>query len=130
MWLPLQNIKTGRLHIAIQIIEVDTKVTEQPCDAHASTNELSEDSPASDPSWKKSGSVQWRMTLNPLTLKVNDRLAYGFTIRAQESRKFGSPERGKPGYKKVASQWVVAQNRDRFLMILVSPMIALKVVTK
>ncbi|KAM0052148.1 putative C2 domain-containing protein [Helianthus debilis subsp. tardiflorus] len=48
MWLPLQNIITGRLHTAIQVSEVDTKVTEQPCDADASTNELSEDSPASD----------------------------------------------------------------------------------
>ncbi|KAJ0798055.1 hypothetical protein HanPI659440_Chr04g0180651 [Helianthus annuus] len=53
MWLPLQNIKTRRLHIAIQVSEVDTKVTEQPCDADASTNELSEDSPVSDPSQKE-----------------------------------------------------------------------------
>ncbi|KAJ0593274.1 putative C2 domain, synaptotagmin-like mitochondrial-lipid-binding domain, C2 domain superfamily [Helianthus annuus] len=53
MWLPLQNIKTGRLHITIQVIEVDTKVTEQPCDADASASELNEDSPASDPSQKE-----------------------------------------------------------------------------
>ncbi|XP_035831350.1 C2 domain-containing protein At1g53590-like [Helianthus annuus] len=117
MWLPFQNIKTGRLHIAIQVSEVDTKVTEQPCDANASTNELSDDSPVSDHPRKKSGPVQWRMTLNPLTLKANERLAYGFTIRAQEPHKFGSPGRGKPRYKKVVSQWVVAQNRDCFQMM-------------
>lgn len=53
MWLPLQNIKTGRLHIAIKVIEVDTKVTQQPSDVDASANELKEDSSASDPALKE-----------------------------------------------------------------------------
>nr|XP_043630798.1 C2 domain-containing protein At1g53590-like [Erigeron canadensis] len=42
MWLPLQNIKTGRLHIAIEVTEVDTKVTEPPCDGDASSDESKE----------------------------------------------------------------------------------------
>ncbi|KAK9049322.1 hypothetical protein SSX86_031712 [Deinandra increscens subsp. villosa] len=49
MWLPLQNIKTGKLHIMIKVTEVDTKVTELPCDADALANELKEDSLVSDP---------------------------------------------------------------------------------
>ncbi|KAI7730424.1 hypothetical protein M8C21_025370, partial [Ambrosia artemisiifolia] len=53
MWLPLQNIKTGRVNIAIQVTEVDMKVTEPPCDADASANELKEDSSASDPGQKE-----------------------------------------------------------------------------
>ncbi|PSS14276.1 C2 domain-containing protein [Actinidia chinensis var. chinensis] len=32
MWLPLQNIKMGRLHLAITIVEVNRKEPDQPCD--------------------------------------------------------------------------------------------------
>ncbi|KAI3755710.1 hypothetical protein L1987_55516 [Smallanthus sonchifolius] len=53
MWLPLQNIKTGRLHIAIRVIEVDTKVSELSCGVAASTDELNDDSSASDPTQKE-----------------------------------------------------------------------------
>ncbi|KAL8195438.1 hypothetical protein R6Q57_025841 [Mikania cordata] len=53
MWLPLQNIKTGRLHIAIRVTEVDKKVTELPCDADTLANELKEDSFASDSTQKE-----------------------------------------------------------------------------
>ncbi|XP_071727144.1 C2 domain-containing protein At1g53590-like [Rutidosis leptorrhynchoides] len=51
--LPLQNIKTGRLHIAIQVNEVDTKVTEAPCDGDASSNESKEDPFPPDPVQKE-----------------------------------------------------------------------------
>ncbi|KAK9074133.1 hypothetical protein SSX86_006730 [Deinandra increscens subsp. villosa] len=43
IWVPLQNIKTGRLHIAIRVIDVDTEVTKPPRDLDASTNELEPD---------------------------------------------------------------------------------------
>ncbi|XP_076907658.1 C2 domain-containing protein At1g53590-like [Bidens hawaiensis] len=52
MWLPLHNIKTGRLHTAIRIIEVDTKVTELPCDTEVTSGELKEESLSSDPAHK------------------------------------------------------------------------------
>ncbi|GJV43119.1 C2 domain-containing protein-like protein [Tanacetum coccineum] len=40
MWLPLDNIKTGRLHLAIKVIEGVDKLFEQPCDVDASTTEF------------------------------------------------------------------------------------------
>ncbi|KAI3712120.1 hypothetical protein L1987_70669 [Smallanthus sonchifolius] len=38
MWLALENIKTGRLHLAIQVIEAEEKVFEQQYDDSASKN--------------------------------------------------------------------------------------------
>ncbi|XP_071685977.1 C2 domain-containing protein At1g53590-like [Rutidosis leptorrhynchoides] len=32
MWLPLENVKTGRLHLAVRVIEGVEKLFEQPCD--------------------------------------------------------------------------------------------------
>ncbi|KAM0017245.1 putative C2 domain, synaptotagmin-like mitochondrial-lipid-binding domain, C2 domain superfamily [Helianthus debilis subsp. tardiflorus] len=35
MWLPLENIKMGRLHLAVRVIEAGEKVFEQPCNDDA-----------------------------------------------------------------------------------------------
>ncbi|KAD6794462.1 hypothetical protein E3N88_05377 [Mikania micrantha] len=40
MWLALENIKMGRLHLAVKVIEVEEKVSEPPCDGDAPTTEL------------------------------------------------------------------------------------------
>ncbi|KAI3774914.1 hypothetical protein L1987_49477 [Smallanthus sonchifolius] len=40
MWLPLKNIKTGRLHLAVKVIEAEEKVFEQPCDGNAPKSEF------------------------------------------------------------------------------------------
>ncbi|PWA71550.1 calcium-dependent lipid-binding (CaLB domain) family protein [Artemisia annua] len=52
IWLPLQNIKTGRLHITIEVTEVDPKFTEPPCDNDTSNNELQETPFIPDPTQK------------------------------------------------------------------------------
>ncbi|XP_076906414.1 C2 domain-containing protein At1g53590-like [Bidens hawaiensis] len=44
MWLPLKNIKTGRLRLAVKVIEAEEKVVEQPKDnGNASKSELKKD---------------------------------------------------------------------------------------
>ncbi|GJX85825.1 C2 domain-containing protein-like protein [Tanacetum coccineum] len=48
----LQNIKQDRLHITIEITEVDPKFSEPPCDSDTSTNELQETSFIPDPAQK------------------------------------------------------------------------------
>lgn len=42
VWLPLDNIKTGRLHLAVKVIEFEgvDKLFEQPCDVDASKTEF------------------------------------------------------------------------------------------
>ncbi|KAK1416686.1 hypothetical protein QVD17_25801 [Tagetes erecta] len=41
MWLPLKNIKTGRLHLAVKVIEAEEKVLEQqPCDDNVPKSEI------------------------------------------------------------------------------------------
>ncbi|KAL8223713.1 hypothetical protein R6Q57_019188 [Mikania cordata] len=40
MWLPLENIKTGRLHLAIKVIDAEEKVFEQQYDENISTSEF------------------------------------------------------------------------------------------
>nr|XP_043623509.1 C2 domain-containing protein At1g53590-like [Erigeron canadensis] len=40
MWLPLENIKMGRLHLAVKVIEGVDKLFEQPCDDNVSKGEL------------------------------------------------------------------------------------------
>ncbi|KAJ0493693.1 putative C2 domain, synaptotagmin-like mitochondrial-lipid-binding domain, C2 domain superfamily [Helianthus annuus] len=40
MWLPLQNIKMGRLHLAVKVIEAEVKVVEQHYDDNASKSEF------------------------------------------------------------------------------------------
>ncbi|KAK9078189.1 hypothetical protein SSX86_002246 [Deinandra increscens subsp. villosa] len=51
MWLPLKNIKMGRLHLAVQVIEVQEKVSEQPCDGDgdASTSEFQKEDVSYNP---------------------------------------------------------------------------------
>ncbi|KAL4580485.1 hypothetical protein LXL04_016680 [Taraxacum kok-saghyz] len=44
LWLPLQNIKTGRLHIAVKVNEVERKSTEPTCEVDALLDELMEES--------------------------------------------------------------------------------------
>lgn len=44
MWLPLQNIKTGRLHITVRVTEVEKKSTSPPCEVDALFDELKKDS--------------------------------------------------------------------------------------
>ncbi|XP_024979449.1 C2 domain-containing protein At1g53590-like isoform X1 [Cynara cardunculus var. scolymus] len=39
IWLPLRNIKMGRLHLAVRVIELEGKVIEQPCDEDALKSE-------------------------------------------------------------------------------------------
>ncbi|KAI3803545.1 hypothetical protein L1987_31701 [Smallanthus sonchifolius] len=40
MWLPLRNIKTGRLHLAVKVIEAEEKISEQPYDGDAPKSEF------------------------------------------------------------------------------------------
>ncbi|KAI7746683.1 hypothetical protein M8C21_018295, partial [Ambrosia artemisiifolia] len=48
MWLPLENIKTGRLHLAVRVTEAGEKVFEQPCDGDAPKSEFQKDAPKSE----------------------------------------------------------------------------------
>lgn len=58
MWLNLQNIKMGRLHIAIRVLERDVKVEEQIFDEETVDNEYKRNSFASDSAKKGSFSSE------------------------------------------------------------------------
>ncbi|CAK9151763.1 unnamed protein product [Ilex paraguariensis] len=54
MWLSLQNIKMGRLHLAITVVEGNRKGTDQPRDGETINNEYMGDSFATDTAEKDS----------------------------------------------------------------------------
>ncbi|MFS7928709.1 hypothetical protein Hanom_Chr04g00323961 [Helianthus anomalus] len=87
MWLSIQNIKMGRLHLAVKVIEADEKVLEQPCDSDAPNSEFHKKD-SSCKSLEKSKEIK-QIILNRLMSKGKERLAYGFTSRVLMWHKSG-----------------------------------------
>ncbi|KAI3679334.1 hypothetical protein L2E82_51467 [Cichorium intybus] len=65
MWLPLQNIKTGRLHIAVKVTEVERKPASPPCEADALLNESNKDSSESETTTKGDGGFSGDLSEKP-----------------------------------------------------------------
>ncbi|GJX37956.1 C2 domain-containing protein-like protein, partial [Tanacetum coccineum] len=73
MWLPLDNIKTRRLHLAIKVIEGVDKLFDPPCDVDASMTEFK----------NENGSVK-----APVKNKDPRERAYGYTTRGTPPNTF------------------------------------------
>lgn len=65
MWLPLQNIKTGRLHIAVKVTEVERKPISPPSEADALLNESNKDSSESETTTKGDGGFSGDLSEKP-----------------------------------------------------------------